>query len=311
MSLKAFLPFVAVVVHTMLGAELMLRRVLAIFIVLGFSCGLSCKLVAQGNVVDIIATGQNANVQTISQVVLNVDDGMTTFVDTQNAPAPGATVGVTSATLQSLTIGAGVLDNFDFATPTIVSNGTNFFPTSGQPNIEVLTSTGPVGIGGNNSTFLDALAQTYTNGDLVNYLRVDGTNLQPSWDVIYNEALNTDNYLIFEERDGNTTFTIDVLDEAGNLIAGANTLSFDGNSYQWSIGYSNINDPNGAQPQVLGVIEFDLFNTSTPIGGFRVNNTGNADFKFFVGGVAIPEPGTGGSIFLISLLGWARRRRCQ
>ena len=156
----------------------MLRRVLAIFIVLGFSCGLSCKLVAQGNVVDIIATGPNANVQTISQVVLNVDDGMTTFVDTQNAPAPGATVGVTSATLQSLTIGAGVLDNFDFATPTIVSNGTNFFPTSGQPNIEVLTSTGPVGIGGNNSTFLDALAQTYTNGDLVNHLRVDGTNLQ-------------------------------------------------------------------------------------------------------------------------------------
>ena len=311
MSLKDFLPFVAVVVHTMLGAELMLRRVLAIFIVLGFSCGLSCKLVAQGNVVDIIATGPNANVQTISQVVLNVDDGMTTFVDTQNAPAPGATVGVTSATLQSLTIGAGVLDNFDFATPTIVSNGTNFFPTSGQPNIEVLTSTGPVGIGGNNSTFLDALAQTYTNGDLVNHLRVDGTNLQPSWDVIYNEALNTDDYLIFEERDGNTTFTIDVLDEAGNLIAGANTLSFDGNSYQWSIGYSNTDDPNGAQSQVLGVIEFDLFNTSTPIGGFRVNNTGNADFKFFVGGVAIPEPGTGGSIFLISLLGWARRRRCQ
>ena len=285
----------------------MLRRVLAIFIVLGFSCGLSCKLVAQGNVVDIIATGPNANVQTISQVVLNVNGG----VETQDTPATGATVGVTSATLQSLTIGAGVLDNFDFATPTIVSNGTNFFPTSGQPNIEVLTSTGPVGIGGNNSTFLDALAQTYTNGDLVNHLRVDGTNLQPSWDVIYNEALNTDDYLIFEERDGNTTFTIDVLDEAGNLIAGANTLSFDGNSYQWSIGYSNEDDPNGAQSQVLGVIEFDLFNTSTPIGGFRVNNTGNADFKFFVGGVAIPEPGTGGSIFLISLLGWARRRRCQ
>ena len=305
MSLKDFLPFVAVVVHTMLGAELMLRRVLAIFIVLGFSCGLSCKLVAQGNVVDIIATGPNANVQTISQVVLNVNGG----VETQDTPATGATVGVTSATLQSLTIGAGVLDNFDFATPTIVSNGTNFFPTSGQPNIEVLTSTEPVGI--EDSDFLAELAQTYTNGDLVNHLRVDGTNLQPSWDVIYNEALNTDNYLIFEERDGNTTFTIDVLDEAGNLIAGANTLSFDGNSYQWSIGYSNEDDPNGAQSQVLGVIEFDLFNTSTPIGGFRVNNTGNADFKFFVGGVAIPEPGTGGSIFLISLLGWARRRRCQ
>lgn len=305
MSLKDFLPFVAVVVHTMLGAELMLRRVLAIFIVLGFSCGLSCKLVAQGNVVDIIATGPNANVQTISQVVLNVNSG----VETQDTPATGATVGVTSATLQSLTIGAGVLDNFDFATPTIVSNGTNFFPTSGQPNIEVLTSTEPVGI--EDSDFLAELAQTYTNGDLVNHLRVDGTNLQPSWDVIYNEALNTDNYLIFEERDGNTTFTIDVLDEAGNLIAGANTLSFDGNSYQWSIGYSNEDDPNGAQSQVLGVIEFDLFNTSTPIGGFRVNNTGNADFKFFVGGVAIPEPGTGGSIFLISLLGWARRRRCQ
>ena len=309
MSQKDFLPlpFVAVVVHTMLGAELMLRRVLAIFIVLGFSCGLSCKLVAQGNVVDIIATGPNANVQTISQVVLNVNGG----VETQNTPATGATVGVTSATLQSLTIGAGVLDNFDFATPTIEDNGTNFFPTSGQPNIEVLTSTGPVGIGGNNSTFLDALAQTYTNGDLVNYLRVDGTNLQPSWDVIYNEALNTDDYLIFEERDGNTTFTIDVLDDTGNLIAGANTLSFDGNSYQWSIGYSNIDDPNGAQSQVLGVIEFDLFNTSTPIGGFRVNNTGNADFKFFVGSLAIPEPGTGGSILLISLLGWARRRRYQ
>lgn len=307
MSLRPFLalPFVAVVVHTMLGAELMLRRVLAIFIVLGFSCGLSCKLVAQGNVVDIIATGPNANVQTISQVVLNVNGG----VETQNTPATGATVGVTSATLQSLTIGAGVLDNFDFATPTIVSNGTNFFPTSGQPNIEVLTPTGPIGI--EDSDFLAELAQTYTNGDLVNYLRVDGTNLQPSWDVIYNEVLNTNDFLIFEERNGNTTFTIDVLDDTGNLIADANTLSFDGNSYQWSIGYSNIDDPFGAQPQVLGVIDFDLFGTSTPIGGFRVNNTGNADFKFFVGSLAIPEPGTGGSILLISLLGWARRRRYQ
>ena len=307
MSLRPFLalPFVAVVVHTMLGAELMLRRVLAIFIVLGFSCGLSCKLVAQGNVVDIIATGPNANVQTISQVVLNVNGG----VETQNTPATGATVGVTSATLQSLTIGAGVLNNFDFATPTIVSNGTNFFPTSGQPNIEVLTPTGPIGI--EDSDFLAELAQTYTNGDLVNYLRVDGTNLQPSWDVIYNEVLNTNDFLIFEERNGNTTFTIDVLDDTGNLIADANTLSFDGNSYQWSIGYSNIDDPFGAQPQVLGVIDFDLFGTSTPIGGFRVNNTGNADFKFFVGSLAIPEPGTGGSILLISLLGWAGRRRYQ
>ena len=260
-----------------------------------------CILPAQANVIPVVAAGPNANVEIISQVVLNVPDVSGTPI-IQNAPATGATVPVTTAGLESVTIGSGVLDSFDFATPVIDND---VFPNA--PGIQVLTPTQAIGV--NDSNFLAALAQTYTNGDLVNYLRVDGAPVNPTWDVLYNAPINTNDFLIFEERDGNTTFTIDVLDVNGNLIADANTLSFDASSYQWSIGFSNALDPSSAQSQVLGVLDFDLFGTSTPIGGFRIDDTGNADFKLFVGSLAVPEPGAFAVGMLLSLIGVARRRR--
>lgn len=256
------------------------------------------------DLINVVANGPNANVETISQVVINVTDGSGTNLVTQNVPVTGSTQGASSAILQSITTTAGVLDSFDPVTPAIANDT---FPTSGAPGIQVLTPTGAVDVTDGN--FLATLAETHANGDLVNYLRVDGGSFTPQWDILYGQAVNSDDFLVFEERDGNTTFTVEPLDINGDPIAGSDTLSFDSASYQWSIGLSNALDPNGSQPQVLGVLDFDLFGTSTPIGGFRINDTGNADFKFFIGTLAIPEPGSGVVIALLSLCGLRRRRR--
>lgn len=126
------------------------------------------------------------------------------------------------------------------------------------------------------------------------YLRVDGlpnSVPDPMWDFNYGGAtFDSTNYLIVEERDGNTTFLVEPLDASGNIIAGSDTLSFQDGSYEWDIGYQNSLDPNNSsQTQEISVLSFDLFNTSTPIGGFRITNTGNADFKFFIG-TSAPEP---------------------
>ncbi len=255
------------------------------------------------DIVSVVANGPNANIETISQVVISVTDGTGTNLVTQNVSVTGTTQGVSSAILQSITTTAGVLDSFNPVTPTI-ANST--FPTSGALGIQVLTPSQAVGV--TDSNFLSALAETHANGDLVNYLRVDGGSFTPQWDILYGEAVNSNDFLVFEERNGNTTFTVEPLDINGDPIAGSDTLSFNSASYQWSIGLSNSLDPNGSQPQVLGVVDFDLFGTSTPIGGFRINDTGNADFKFFIGTLAVPEPGSAVVIALLGLCGLRRRR---
>ena len=290
----------------MIGTKLNLLKVQLLSVVLVFTCVLVAQgsQGSQGTDIFIVADGADANVQTISQVVLDVvdNDGMGMFQDTQDTPSTGTTTAVNSATLVSLDTAAGLLTDFNFATPSI-ENAT--FPTT--LDIAVFTPTGA--IEDTEAGFLDALAGTYSNGDLANYLGVDGSNGLAVWDVVYDVPLNTNDFLIFEERDGNTTFELQALDEDGDLIADGNTLLFNADSYQWSIGYSNEFDGSNAQPQVLGVIDFDLFGADEPIGGFRVTNTGRADFKFFVGALAVPEPATCGFIFLLSLPCLARRRR--
>ncbi len=98
------------------------------------------------------------------------------------------------------------------------------------------------------------------------------------------------------------------LDANGNLIPGSNSLAFQNGSYEWDIGYQNVLDPNNnQQTQEISVLSFDLFDTLTPIGGFRVTNTGNADFKFFVG-TAAPEPSSLILLLMGSITGIGYRR---
>lgn len=254
------------------------------------------------DIVDVIANGAGANVETISQIVLDVDSGTGSITQIQNVPISGPTQTANSAFLRSITLSSGVLTQFNPSVPTVTNHS---FPSTAS-GIQVMQDGVAIGVG--DPEFLETLAQVHSNGDLLNYLRVDGGDFTPQWDIQYDVPIEVDDYLVVEERDGNTTFTVEALDSNGGLIADADLLSFDGNSYQWSIGLANAADPFSDQPQVLSVLSLDLFSTTTPIQGFRISNTGNADFKFFVAS-AIPEPGSLGLLSVLSLSILLRRRR--
>lgn len=250
------------------------------------------------------------NTEIISQLILEVTDAdKNTFIDTQNAPATTDSL-ASSALLQSITLDSGVaLVSFDPLTPAISS-----FTTSGSVTVNIFTPTTTIPEG--DTGFSDALADTHSNADIMNYISVDGSSGLASWDLLYDSqvGLGSSDYLIVEERDGNTSFNVTPLDLNGTPIAGSNTLFFDdfsaGSSYQWDTGLQNVLDSaSDNQTQQMTVLSLDLFNTgSTPIGGFAIENTGRADIKFFIG--SIPEPSTAllSALALPSLL---IRRRFQ
>ncbi|MFY9243302.1 MAG: SdrD B-like domain-containing protein, partial [Polaribacter sp.] len=127
----------------------------------------------------------------------------------------------------------------------------------------------------------------------LNYLFYDGTsNIPPGpdFDIYWSKALQNDDNLVVSERDGNTFFRIIPLDINGNPIASARELRFgfqngvnspDGNNkYDWNLGYGSAGR-NASQPQYFSVIGVDLFNSAQPIYGFRIDNDGDADVKFY------------------------------
>ena len=257
--------------------------------------------VCRGDVVNIVSSGPNANVETIVQVVMQVDDATGSNLIVQNTPATGSQE-ADSAILQSITTSTTTINAF---TPTVPTVTNDTFPASAS-GIQVLENGAAVGV--SDTDFISSLEQMHANGDLMNYLRVDGGNFTPQWDIQYSLPISSNDYLVVEERNGNTTFTVEALDINGDLISAADSLAFSGSSYQWSIGLANSADPNSDQPQVLSVIDFDLFNTSTPIYGFRINDTGNADFKFFVA-TAVPEPSSAAWLAMFAIACVSRRRR--
>lgn len=260
------------------------------------------------NLIPIIATGPNRNIEPLQEIVFNVDlDGSGYVTETLTASQTTNQV-AESVVLQSITTTSGlVLDDFSTITPTITNSN---FPATAN-NIEIFTPRTAVNVA--DSSFLDELAGVHSTGDLLQYIRVDGFGgTDPMWDLNYGGAVfDSDNYLVVEERNGNTTFTVEPLDANGNLIPNSDTLGFQNGSYEWDVGYQNVLDPiNDEQTQELSVLSFDLFNTSTPIGGFRVTNTGNADFKFFIGtAVTTPEPSSIILLLMSSVTGIGYRRR--
>ncbi|MFK7818110.1 MAG: hypothetical protein AB8G99_05295 [Planctomycetaceae bacterium] len=263
---------------------------------------LAANATAQADLIDIVASGSGANVETISQVVMDVTTTSGTSTITQNAPDLSASKEASSAILKSITTSGVTLNQFSALTPTI-HNET--FPATAS-NIEVFTPTAAVNVA--DASFFSELAEMHSTGDLMQYLRVDSTSAQPMWDIRYGATFDSSDYLVVEERNGNTTFTVEALDALGNTIPGSDTLSFDGSSYDWDIGYANELDPFSNQSQVMSVLSFDLFNTTTPIGGFRIHDTGQADFKFFIG-TSTPEPSALSLAAMLAFCGVRRRSR--
>ena len=151
-----------------------------------------------------------------------------------------------------------------------------------------------------------AVGDAMVNDDLLNYIIYDGNtsplppNGSPDWDVVFSHAMQEDDYLLVQERDGNTFFLLEPLDAVGAPIPGANFLFFGscagspssgcGGStevYDWNTGLVSGVYQN-AQPMGFSVASIAKFfeGTGIPLAsqrvyGLRIENKGNADVKFF------------------------------
>ncbi|MDO6737735.1 SdrD B-like domain-containing protein [Wenyingzhuangia sp. 2_MG-2023] len=139
----------------------------------------------------------------------------------------------------------------------------------------------------------DAMQDMVTSRNALSYMFYDGSSNTPpadDFDIYWSKALTNDDYLVVSERDGNTFFRIVPLDINGNPITSARELRFgkqngiassNGNKkYDWNIGYGSAGR-FANQPQYFTVVDVNLFNTIQPIYGFRIDNNGDADVKFY------------------------------
>jgi hypothetical protein len=183
----------------------------------------------------------------------------------------------------------------------------------------------------NLAAYQAALAATTQDTDLLNYSFYDGVSNMPAggvhdYDMLFERAFNPQDHILVSERWGNTYFTLRALDATGNPISGANLLRFGyptGSAYtlyDWNSGYASSTYIN-SQAFAFTVAETSLFFNGTsvapqPVFGFRVDNDGEADVKFFglsdnsfADNPAIPEP----SAFLLAcgamVAVFSRRRR--
>ncbi|WP_010134664.1 SdrD B-like domain-containing protein [Ochrovirga pacifica] len=144
------------------------------------------------------------------------------------------------------------------------------------------------------ATWEDAMQEMVTSRNALSYMFYDASTNTPAgadFDIYWSKALTNDDYLVVSERDGNTFFRIVPLDINGNPIASARELRFghqaaavaspNGNKkYDWNIGYGSAGRFDN-QPQYFSVVDVELFNINQPIYGFRIDNNGNADVKFY------------------------------
>ena len=228
-----------------------------------------------------------ANDLDVTQVVLN-DNGT---VITQNASVVGtADADSDPVDLLEITINDGgtsvVLDEFNVGSADV--DAANFGFPAGLTGVRtwengVATELADPG-------FEAALERVLTSTDLRDYIAYDTTSLPGSswaqdYDVLFGAPLDNDDYLVVSERNGNTFFDLIPLDVNGNPIPGHEVIGFDA-PYGWNTGFAPAEF--ATQPQwfsVTDVQEFGIDTSVTPIWGFRVDNDGEADVKFFSAGV--------------------------
>lgn len=146
--------------------------------------------------------------------------------------------------------------------------------------------------------FANAVATTTSDSNLRNFIYYDYLNPGPptagvtDYDILYNRAMNLDDYILVSERFGNTYFEVTPLRADGTPYAGANVLRFGGAGgnpyevYDWNTGYAAAgNQPTQAQAfTVASVSKFfeGTAETPGPVYGFRIDNDGEADIKVLV-----------------------------
>ncbi|CAA6798381.1 MAG: Unknown protein, partial [uncultured Sulfurovum sp.] len=120
-----------------------------------------------------------------------------------------------------------------------------------------------------------------TNNDESHYFRM--------FDMMYtNYTVDKDDYVLFQERYGNSPFSLLPLDINGDPIEGALRLKFNDSSSnrdsQWNTDYEGGTTGSEAQAQYFGIVKLSQFNVGDEkVYGFRYCTKG-ADSKFYVVG---------------------------
>lgn len=220
----------------------------------------------------------------ITQVVLSTG--------TQNTQPVAVTDGDTAVTISSITVTDGgvpvLLNNFN--TSSITTSNYNF--PAGLSGVKAYENGASIDV--SEAGFQAAVEDVLTSLDLRDYLAYDsltigGTPIDSDgvdewgydFDVAFEAPLRNSDYVLVAERFGNTFFDLVALDKDGAIIPGARIVGFD-ELYGWNTGFAPSEHPT--QPTWFTVVDVEVFNvdtTETPIYGFRIDNNGEADVKFF------------------------------
>ncbi len=225
-----------------------------------------------------ITVRANDNNVPITKVTYTVDD----ILWTQNASTRGGSFSTHNIVLKSVEVN----DNGTARTLEFFNLGASV------TNNNFTANTTGVGVykDGNTTTTADpvqfdaAINDMSSDSSLLHMLVYDATANVPNgseFDIIWNRGMLADDYIVLGERNGNSTFNVIALDINGNTIAGASDLQFR-SPYDWNTGFAPGNQTR--QPMHLTAVKVAKFNTSTPIHGFRIDNTGEADIRFFMMG---------------------------
>jgi hypothetical protein len=132
------------------------------------------------------------------------------------------------------------------------------------------------------TAFQNSAAQISTNNNLNHYIFDDRGEGEPDgtgeYDIRFNYAFTAEDYVVCQERFGNSHIQLQALDATGNIIPGSRTVQVRG-THDWNTGYASASYISD-QPYFLTVIRHGIFGTPLPIFGFRLSVAG-ADCKFF------------------------------
>ncbi|MEX2592890.1 MAG: gliding motility-associated C-terminal domain-containing protein [Anditalea sp.] len=232
----------------------------------------------------ITVTGSENNVN-ISKVNLTVGSKLIQQQDpTGNTNPP--------PTDEPVLIQSVVLENGKelFAT-TRIPEIVNPNPVLGTEQIEghsvaVINSTNS-SVGHMDSEFIPNLVKVVSTPDLRSYWSIGSQPSIPSGETFVDLKYQLPNsgYIMFSERNGNSSVDLVPLGADGKPIPGANTVQIRG--YQWNTG---VNHPTDVplQKQWLIVFSASLFDTFLPINGVSIVSINEPDGKliFFVGSMA-------------------------
>lgn len=267
------------------------------------------------------------------------DDNGTPVIQTSEPTT--VTTRSTAVNLTGLTLANGsALDVFNFGGAQ-VSLGN--FATAQPSGIGILQSDGSqVALNAGTAAFTSAAEAMLQSPNLNSYLYYDGISPDPApmtadFSINFRFAFESSDYILVQERFGNTYFELTALDINGSPITGANVLQFGGPTtggaphtrYDWESGFANATYQS-TQSYDFTVAEISQFFEGTgvaavPIFGFSIDNDGEADVKFFgasddtflnnpfnpaiPGSAPVPEPHVALLSFFASLGLLLKRRR--